>query len=59
MEGFDFALKSEIEGYNVNLVKTVLAKKLQKNVKRRPVVELGKKGKLVLQPKNKKIKLKK
>jgi hypothetical protein len=42
MEGFDFAIKSEIEGYNVNLVKTVLAKKLQKNVKRR----LGKKENL-------------
>jgi hypothetical protein len=54
MEGFDFALKSEIEGYNVNLVKTVLAKKLQKNVKRRPVVELGKKENLFYNPKIKK-----
>jgi hypothetical protein len=39
MEVFDFDIKSEIEGYNVNLVKTVLAKNLQENVKRRPVVE--------------------
>jgi hypothetical protein len=45
MEGFDLD-KNEIEGYNVNLVKTVLAKNLQENVKRRPVVEPGKKENL-------------
>jgi hypothetical protein len=59
MEGFDFAIKSEIEGYNVNFVKTVLAKKITKECKKKTCSRTWKKGKLVLQPKNKKIKLKK
>jgi hypothetical protein len=53
MEGFDFDVKSEIEGYNVNLVKTVLAKKLQEECKKKTCSRTWKKGKLVLlQPKN-------
>jgi hypothetical protein len=52
MEGFDFAIKSEIEGYNVNFVKTVLAKKITKECKKKTCSRTWKKGKLVLQPKN-------